>query len=93
MTGAQDRFRSLGGCRDAASLRSALGELCAEFGKVKHLDILTMSEDDRRRALCFVRLESAAQESALMNTFGVPRFGEDLVVIVDLARSGQARPA
>lgn len=79
----RDRLKSLTAC-DAGSLRSALGELCAQFGKVARIDIFTMTEADRRRALCFLRLESAAQEGPLMTSLGASRFGEDLLVIVDL---------
>jgi len=86
----QDRMRSLGGCGDAASLRSAVSELCAEFGKVTYVDVLTMAEAEKRWALCFLRLESAAQERQLMSALDVPRFGEDLVMIVDLARQPAA---
>lgn len=84
MSAPQDRLQALAGCADAASLRSAVGLLCAEFGKVTNMDILTMAESEKRRALCFLRLESAAQELRLMAACGVPRFGEDLLVIVDL---------
>ena len=75
---------SLAACGDAASLRTAVGALCAEFGKPTRIDILTMAEAEKRRALCFLRLESAAQERELMTTLGVPRFGDDLLVVVDL---------
>lgn len=77
-------MQSLSGCGDAQSLRLALGELCAEFGKLTRIDILTMAEAEKRRALCFLRLESAAQERKLMTTLGVPRFGADLLVVVEL---------
>jgi hypothetical protein len=75
---------SLAACGDAASLRTAVGALCAEFGKLTRIDILTMAEAEKRQALCFLRLESAAQERELMTTLGVPRFGDDLLVVVDL---------
>ncbi len=80
-----DRLTALAGCGDTASLRSAVSELCAEFGKVTRIDILTMSEAEKRQALCFLRLESAAQERQLMTNLGASRFGDDLLVIVDLA--------
>jgi len=82
-----DRLQSLAGCGDTASLRSAVGQMCAEFGKVTNMDILTMAEAEKHWALCFLRLESSAQERQLMTACGVPRFGEDLLVIVDLARA------
>jgi hypothetical protein len=75
---------SLSGCGDAVSLRSAVGDLCAEFGKVTRLDVVTMTEAEHRRALCFLRLESAAQEGQVMTSLGAARFGEDLLMVVDL---------
>jgi hypothetical protein len=84
-TGA-DRLKALASCADAASLRSAMREICAEFGKVTHLDIRTMIEPGKRFALCFVRLESEAQERDLMSSLGVSRFGHDVLVVVDFLR-------
>ena len=60
MSASPDRLKSLAGCGDAASLRSAVG------------------------ALCLLRLESPAQESELMTSLGASRFGDDVLVIVDL---------
>jgi hypothetical protein len=84
------RMKTLTGCGDAVSLRSAINELCAEYGKVAYIDVLTMTEAEKRWALCLLRLESAAQEQALMRALDVRRFGEDLVMIVDLARQPSA---
>ena len=86
-TPVRNRLESLAGCGDPASLRSAVSELCAEFGKVTRIDIMTMAEAEKRRALCFLRLESEAQERRLMSSLGVSRFGNDVLVIVDLPRS------
>jgi hypothetical protein len=80
----RNRFESLAGCRDAASLGPAIRKLCGEFGKVTRIDVLTIAEARKRRALCFLRLESPAQEMQLMSSLGVCRFGEDVLVIVDL---------
>jgi hypothetical protein len=79
-----ERLAPLVGCSDAASLRSALQRLCTEFGKVTRLDVLTMAEADQRLALCFLRLESAAQEQRLMATLGASRFGDDVLVVVEI---------
>jgi len=78
------RLASLAACRDPAGLRSALSALCAEFGRVTKLDVFTMTEAQKRRALCFLRLESSAQEQQVIADLGAARFGEDLLVIVDL---------
>jgi hypothetical protein len=85
LTGA-DRLKALARCADTASLQSALREMCAEFGTVTHLDIRTMIEPGKRLALCFVRLESEAQERQLMSSLGVSRFGSDVLVVVDFLR-------
>jgi len=79
-----ERLRSLAACGDVESLRSAVCALCAEFGGVTKVDVFTMTEAEKRRALCFLRLESAAEEQVLMASLGASRFGEDLLVIVDL---------
>ena len=79
-----ERLKTLGGCSDPAGLRSALRELCTEFGRLTRLDVFTMAEAEKRRALCFLRLESEAQERQLMTALGAARLGEDLLVIVDL---------
>jgi hypothetical protein len=81
---ARERLRSLACCADTASLRSAMSALCAEFGKVVRIDILTMTEAEKRKALCLLRLESATQEQELIARLGASRFGDDVLVIVDL---------
>jgi hypothetical protein len=79
-----DRLKALAGCRDPASLKSVVQEICAEFGKVTRIDILTMAEAEKRQALCFLRLESEAQERRLMESLGLFRFGNEVLVVVDL---------
>jgi hypothetical protein len=81
----QSLLDSLAGCGDVASLRSAVTKVCGEFGGLTHIDILTMADPKKRRALCFLRLGSAAQELRLMTSLGARRFGDDLLVIIDLA--------
>ena len=80
----RDWPESLTGCCDAASVRSAITNLCAEFGKVTRIDVLTLAAEEKRRAVCLLRLESDAQERRLMSSLGISRFGDDLLVIVDL---------
>ena len=43
-----------------------------------------MAEAERRLALCFLRLESAAQEQQRMMTPGATRFRDHVLVIVEL---------
>ncbi len=91
MSASPDRLKSLAGCGDVASLRAAVSALCTEFGKVMRIDIITMTEAEKRRALCFLQLESQAQESKLIANLGVSRFGNDVLVIVDLPAGSDVR--
>ena len=84
MPTSRERLRSLAACGDVENLRRAVRALCAEFGAVTKVDVFTMTEAEKRRALCFLRLESAAGEQMLMADLGASRFGDDLLVIVDL---------
>ena len=77
-------LESLSGCCDAAGVRSAITELCTEFGKVTRIDVLTLAADEKLQAVCLLRLESDAQERRLMSSLGVSRFGDDVLMIVDL---------
>jgi hypothetical protein len=80
----RERLDALAIGGNTASLRSEVSALCAEFGKVTKIDVFTMTEAEKRRALCFLRLESATQEQRLMADLGAARFGDDLLVIVEL---------
>jgi hypothetical protein len=84
-----EQLESLSGCGDTQSLRHAIQGLCAEFGKVMHIDVFTIAEEKRRRALCLLRLESAAQEQKLMQTLRAERFGDDVLIVVDLHSNPQ----
>ena len=84
ITSCRERLKSITGCCDVATLKSAVSELCTEFGRVTRIDVFTMTEAQKRRALCFLRLESPAQECELMTTLGASRFGEDVLVVLDL---------
>jgi hypothetical protein len=84
MRASPDRLKSLADCGDINSLKSAVREICTEFGRVTRIDVMTTTEARKRRALCFLRLESPAQELELMNALGLPRFGDDVLVVVEL---------
>ena len=78
-------------CGDVGSLESALRTLCAEFGSVSQLDILTMTDAGKRQAVCLLRLDSSEQERRLMTKLGAGRFGEDLCVVVNLSMPDRAQ--
>jgi len=74
----------LGQCPDVATLKPALQKLCAKFGKIVRLDILTAMHEGTRQAICFLRLDAPEKEMALMKALGVGRFGEEIVFVVHL---------
>ena len=84
-------LEELGRCGDAGSLGSGLRTLCAEFGSLSSLDIMTMIDSGRRKAVCLLRLDSSEQEQALMIKLGANRFGEDLCLVVDLRMPDRAQ--
>ncbi|HMH19869.1 MAG TPA: hypothetical protein VK572_17155 [Burkholderiales bacterium] len=77
-------LKSLVACKDIASVRTTIHELCTGFGEISHMDILTVKQPGKRQALCFLRLGSEAQEKQLMADLGVTRFGSELLCVVDL---------
>ncbi len=84
-------YERLSECADIHDLRPKLQSLCSDFGSLSRLDILPASQGGKRQALCFLRMDTAEQESRLMNELGVGRFGGDLIVVVDL-KSQDAAP-
>ena len=77
-------LKSLAACQDVSSLKAAVYDLCTEFGKVKYIDVLTIAETEKRQALCFLRLETPTQEQLLMTSLNASRFGDDVLLVVDL---------
>jgi len=72
---------------DVASLKSALQQLCSEFGRITRLDILTAMHEGTQQAICFLRMERPEQEQRLMQTLGVGRFGGEVVFVLNLSVS------
>jgi RNA recognition motif-containing protein len=70
--------------RDVTSLKSALYDLCGQFGQISRLDILTAMHEGTKQAICFMRMERPEQELKLMKTLGVGRFGGEVVFVLDL---------
>lgn len=80
-------------CPDVATLKARLLEACAGFGPVQRLDVLTSTHEGRQQAICFLRLQTAEQEQALMKALGIGRFGGELVFVVDLQAPAAAEEA
>ena len=71
-------------CADATALRVAVLMLCSRFGAVMRLDVLPAHQGSRSQALCFLRMATTDQEDELIKQMGLGRFGEDVVLIVEL---------
>ncbi len=78
-------------CASTACLRAALTLLCSRHGQLLRLEILPTQQAGRRQALCFLRMQTQAQEQRVMRALGLGRFGGDLVLVVDLADASQAQ--
>lgn len=87
----RDPLKPFAECSDVTSLRCAIQELCADSGIAARVDILTLAQSEKRQALCFLRIESAAQERRLMGVPGLSRFGSDLLFVVDLPQYPQGK--
>ena len=69
---------------DVASLKSALHQLCSEFGRITRLDVLAATQQGVRQAVCFLRMDRPEQEQQLMKTLGVGRYGGEVVFVIRL---------
>lgn len=76
-------------CVSISSLHVALSALCSGHGDVLRLDIVPAGQAGRRQAVCFLRMQTAAQEHSLMRALGIGRFGGELVLVVKLATPQQ----
>ncbi len=77
----KDRFPPF---RDQRSLKLAIESVCAEFGNVASLKILPASPAVGLQCICFLRLDSAAAETALKSRLQVIEFGEELLFFVEV---------
>ena len=75
---------------NAEALMPALHGLCSHFGSVEKLVVLTAKHEGTKQAICFLRLASEDQEQALMQSLGVEKFGEEVVIVVDLKPTDQS---
>jgi hypothetical protein len=69
---------------DEQSLRSAIESVCAKFGKVTSLEILPAKFGPNLQCACFLRLDSAAAQTALRAKFHVAELDTNLAFFADV---------
>lgn len=77
-------------CTSISMLRSALYALCSQHGQLRHLDIVAAAQAGRRQALCFLRMQTKAEEQSLVHALGIGRFGGEVVLVVHLSSATDA---
>jgi hypothetical protein len=66
------------------SMRLAIESVCADFGKVAHLNILPAMRGSSLRCACSLRLDSAAAEAALKSKLQVTERAGELHFMVEV---------
>jgi len=60
------------------SMRSAIESICADFGKVKQLNILPATRGSSLHCACSLRLDSAAAQAALKSKYQLTEYAGEL---------------
>ena len=75
---------TLADCDDVQSLATTLTQVCAAFGPLAYLRIMTLSNRGQRQALCFIRLATRANEAGLAELLQATWVGDFLTLRVPL---------
>lgn len=67
---------------DISIWRDRLHALFSEHGHVSRLDLVRADQAGQRRYLCFLRMASEQEDSAVALALGLGRFGGDLVMLI-----------
>jgi len=67
---------------DISIWRDRLHALFSEHGHVSRLDLVRADQAGQRRYLCFLRMASEEEDSAVALALGLGRFGGDLVMLI-----------
>ncbi|RYF42650.1 MAG: RNA-binding protein [Comamonadaceae bacterium] len=77
-------FDHLRRCSSLSALQIAVHAMCAPFGSVVRLDVLCAVQVGRQQALCFLRMGSIEQERQAQESLHLSRFGDRLVLVLDI---------
>ncbi len=69
---------------DEQSLRSAIAQVCSEFGKLSRLDILPATRGSGLQCACFLQMETAGATAKLKSKLLMIHFGNELGFFVSV---------
>lgn len=75
---------TLADCDDVQSLATTLAQVCAAYGPVAYLRIVTLTNRGQREALCFIQLATRAHEVGLAQLLQAQRVDDFLTLRVPL---------
>lgn len=78
------QLENLGRLGSVVELKQSLRAICSTFGVVTKLEVLLAKQVGKRRALCFLGMQTLEQEQVLMRELQLGQFGGDVVAIIEL---------
>ena len=70
---------------NAGELRAVIESICAEFGRITQLEILREPATSGTYCACFLRLNSAKAEAALLKKYRATQFAGEIYFDVRIA--------
>ena len=83
------RLENLGKLDSVMALKKELRAICSAYGVVARLEVLVANQVGKRRALCFLGMQTTEQEQTVMRELQLGRFGGDVIAIVELEKDIQ----
>lgn len=78
------QLENLGRLGSVVELKQSLRAICSAYGVVTKLEVLLAKQVGKRRALCFLGMQTLEQEQVLMRELQLGQFGGDVVAIIEL---------
>ena len=78
------QLENLGKLASVVELKKSLLAICSAYGVVTNLEVLVAKQVGKRRALCFLGMQTVEQEQVLMRELQLGQFGGDVIAIIEL---------
>lgn len=78
------QLENLGSLASVVELKKSLRAICSAYGAVTKLEVVVARQVGKRRALCFLGMQSSEQEQVLMRELQLGQFGGDVIAIIEL---------